>query len=316
MALLPKLHVNRHTAHSIIFGPEKFGGLALPNLYVTNNIDKLKLFLGHLRIRDRTGKLIDIDMTYIQLLSGSGTLFLNQDAQQFRWLETGWLTSLWLFTSKHSLTFYYPNQWLPTLPKRNDRYLMEAFAQLHLPLSHMKALNRCRIFLQVITFSDIASPDGTRFLQSIKQGRQLKERTSILMWPAQGIPSKADWKIWSSSLASFETHGKLIQQLGQWEVSSHQIWHQVVDPTTGIVYDQAADPPLRYSPIVHTDCSLWSGQWYYFNRHQLYNHIPEGIIPVSITHRPVAAGAFFQIHSSQNSIPQSLPTQTHGRDEQ
>jgi hypothetical protein len=53
LALLPKLHINRHTARSIICGPEQFGGLALPNLYVTKSIDKLKLFLGHLRIQDR-----------------------------------------------------------------------------------------------------------------------------------------------------------------------------------------------------------------------------------------------------------------------
>jgi hypothetical protein len=60
-ALLPKLHINRHTARSIIFGPEQLGGLALPNLYVTQSIDRLKLFLGHLRIQDRTGHLIHID---------------------------------------------------------------------------------------------------------------------------------------------------------------------------------------------------------------------------------------------------------------
>jgi nucleoside-specific outer membrane channel protein Tsx len=33
MALLPKLHMNRHTACSIIFGPTQFGGLAMPSLY-------------------------------------------------------------------------------------------------------------------------------------------------------------------------------------------------------------------------------------------------------------------------------------------
>jgi hypothetical protein len=82
MALLPKLHVNRHTARSIVFGGEKYGGLALPNLYITQGVDKLKLFLGHLRIQDRT-----IDMSYIQLLTGSGTLFLNQAATSFVWVE-------------------------------------------------------------------------------------------------------------------------------------------------------------------------------------------------------------------------------------
>jgi hypothetical protein len=38
-ALLPRLHVNRNTARSIIFGPECYGGLSLPNLYITKGID-------------------------------------------------------------------------------------------------------------------------------------------------------------------------------------------------------------------------------------------------------------------------------------
>jgi hypothetical protein len=53
-ALLPKLHINRNTARSIVFGSEIYGGLALPNLYIIQGVDKLRLFLGHLRMNDRT----------------------------------------------------------------------------------------------------------------------------------------------------------------------------------------------------------------------------------------------------------------------
>ncbi len=56
MALLPHLHLNRHTARSIILGPEEMGGLSLPNLYTIQGIDKLLLFLGHLSLQDRTGR--------------------------------------------------------------------------------------------------------------------------------------------------------------------------------------------------------------------------------------------------------------------
>jgi hypothetical protein len=93
--LLPKLHLNQNTARSIIFGPEMNGGLALPYLYVTQGTDKLRLFLGHLRLQDRTGVLIHIDLTYIQLLTGWGSFFMNSDAAQFRWVEDGWLSSRW-----------------------------------------------------------------------------------------------------------------------------------------------------------------------------------------------------------------------------
>jgi len=76
-ALLPKLHLNRHTACSIIHGPEALGGLALPQIYTTQGIDKLELFVGHLRIQDRTAYLIHTDLTYLQLLSGSGKFILK-----------------------------------------------------------------------------------------------------------------------------------------------------------------------------------------------------------------------------------------------
>ncbi len=68
-AFLPKIHINRNTVRSIIFSPEELGGLAFPHIYMEQGISKLQLFLGHLRLQDKTGKLIEIGMTYIQLLT-------------------------------------------------------------------------------------------------------------------------------------------------------------------------------------------------------------------------------------------------------
>ncbi len=58
------------------------------------------------------------DLTSLQLLTWHGTLFLNLDERKFKWLDTCWLSSPSTFSSHHSLTFYYPNQWLPSLPPR------------------------------------------------------------------------------------------------------------------------------------------------------------------------------------------------------
>jgi hypothetical protein len=172
--LLPNLHINRNTARSIIFGPEEYGGLALPDLYVTQGTDKLRLFLGHLRLQDCTGHLIHIDLMYLQLLTGWGSFFMNLDAMHFRWVEDGWLSSLWQFTSKYHLSIMYPHQWLPPKPRLSDQYLMEIFARQHLSVSVMATLNRCRLFLQVFTVSDIATVDGTRITMEAKQGIRSK----------------------------------------------------------------------------------------------------------------------------------------------
>jgi hypothetical protein len=95
------------------------------------------LSVGHLRLQDRTGQLINIDMTYIQLLADCGSLFLNQKEQDYKWLEAGWLQSLWSFTSRYSFTYLYPSGWTPTTPREHDQFLMEAFIKQKIPLNHM-----------------------------------------------------------------------------------------------------------------------------------------------------------------------------------
>lgn len=47
-AVLPKLHLNRNTAQSIIHGPILYGVMNLPHLYSTQGIYQLKFLLGHL----------------------------------------------------------------------------------------------------------------------------------------------------------------------------------------------------------------------------------------------------------------------------
>jgi hypothetical protein len=97
-AMLSKLHHNRHIARAIVYGPTSYGGLALPDLYSSQGITQLRLLLGHLRLQDKSAKLILIDMSYIQLLLGSSTFFMNLDYNNYgKYTEQGWLISKWRF---------------------------------------------------------------------------------------------------------------------------------------------------------------------------------------------------------------------------
>ncbi len=72
-----KLHLNQHTSPAIVFGPSSYGGLGLPELYTSEGIGQLRLLIGHLHLRDKTANLILIDISYLQLIVGSSTLFFN-----------------------------------------------------------------------------------------------------------------------------------------------------------------------------------------------------------------------------------------------
>jgi hypothetical protein len=72
-ALLPKLHLNHHTPRSILFSSPRLGGLVLPDYYIDQGYGQLHLIIGHLKLQDDNGKLIQILLTYIQLHVGSST---------------------------------------------------------------------------------------------------------------------------------------------------------------------------------------------------------------------------------------------------
>jgi hypothetical protein len=122
-----------------------------------------------------------IGLSHMQLLVESGTLFLNEPyAKVGKDVPEGWLTSLWGFSSKAKLSFDITDHWLPGLQRQGDGFLMELFYYQSHPSKIIMILNRCRIYLRVITKADIVSADGTHILPWIKTGYQHKDRHSTL----------------------------------------------------------------------------------------------------------------------------------------
>lgn len=249
-AVLPKLHINRNTACSIVYGPHDLGGMGLPNIYTIQGIDKVHLFLGHLCFNDKTGILIQIALVIVQLLLGAPHLFLSMDRQHYKWFEGDWLTSLWDFTLDAKLTFKLPCMWLPTNPRENDIFLMEYFQTSRLSPKLMEHLNQCRLYLQVITLADIVSADGRRILPEAKVGLGVPNCTSNLEWPKQGKPGKVSWQQWSHHLSFLETVGKLTTPLGKWVKTHHQQWQLWAEPSSTVTYRLQSAHIMRILPMV------------------------------------------------------------------
>jgi hypothetical protein len=77
---------------------------------------------------------------------------------------------------------------------------------------------------------------------------------------------------------------------------------------TGIVYDLGGPSIKSYPPILRRNGNtLRSGQWYDFDRHSTVTSAPSTLLPITIYHRPVASGSFFQISQSPNIIPAPTP---------
>jgi hypothetical protein len=102
-----------------------------------------------------------------------------------------------------------PWQWLPRLSRRHDIHLLPYFQANGMKDKEITLLNMCRLYLKVITLSDITSADGTYILPEAKHGSPIQGRSSNLEWPEQGRPPKRAWSLWSQSLSALEHRGKL-----------------------------------------------------------------------------------------------------------
>jgi hypothetical protein len=49
-ALLPKLHLNQHTPHAVIFSDKAYGGLTIPSYFIDQSFNQLWFFIGHLKL--------------------------------------------------------------------------------------------------------------------------------------------------------------------------------------------------------------------------------------------------------------------------
>jgi hypothetical protein len=115
-ALLPKLHLNRHTPHAIIFGEAKYGGLAMPDLYTDQGYNQLKLLLGHLMLNVDNGKLIQLAISHIQLQLGVTKPFFSLPLPTYaKRVDSNWIVSLWKNTWQLKIVMDVENSWLPIL---------------------------------------------------------------------------------------------------------------------------------------------------------------------------------------------------------
>jgi hypothetical protein len=169
---------------------------------------------------------------------GSSTSVLALPCHNYStWLDSCWLVSFWKFITKVGLVITLRQQWLPVIARQADIALMDHFITQGYKASQFIQLNRCRLYLQVITLTDIVSADGTCIIPDILAGIPLSDRRSSLKWPNQQRPPAKDWAVWLSALRSLQPRNKLVTPLGNWLVSNfHQSWFWFRDPLLPFLY--------------------------------------------------------------------------------
>jgi hypothetical protein len=103
---------------------------------------------------------------------------------------------MWKFLSSSKIIVQ-STFWTPNLMRDGEVSLMENLVQHRdkFSRSNIMAINRCRVFLQVISLADVVSNDGKFVLKAFYFGTAAPARNH-LCWPRQMKPIKKDWEQW------------------------------------------------------------------------------------------------------------------------
>jgi hypothetical protein len=117
---------------------------------------------------------------------------------------------------------------------------------------HLRQLNMCKIYLQVITLSDITSANDKIILQGSLFGDKEFDRPSTLLWPFQPCLPESAWNTWRIFLQHFHVNGRLKEPLGQWLHQPHQQWkwYTTADSTQVYKYKPETNECVTFQPIL------------------------------------------------------------------
>ena len=148
---------------------------------------------------------------------------------------------MWKFLIEFQGTLKFNNLWYRPLNKENDYILMtqvlkhviDIMSSL-LTLPELIEFNLCRLYLQVLTLSDITTSCGREIDINFWKGNR-SSCTSNLKWTTQIRPSQQYWTIWRRTLHLLFTElaksNRLNQQhyLYHWlsHLLSHQQWSHI-----------------------------------------------------------------------------------------
>eukprot|EP00978_Attheya_sp_CCMP212_P032090 scaffold123677_cov34-Attheya_sp.AAC.5 len=161
---------------------------------------------------------------------GAGTSMFQLDYGKYSCLATPtWMQHTWKFFRDYDIAVDIKAP-CPQVRRDNDQFLTTLFINLGYRKASLKALNRCRMFLQVSSLSDISSGDGCSILERFWRGFKDTLNLTHHKWPGCGNPSAHDWSLWRMALrkilyddAASIACRRLRQPLGKWTDTS-ELW--------------------------------------------------------------------------------------------
>jgi hypothetical protein len=125
MTFLPRMGYNRNTARAVlVYGPERYGGLGIKNLYAEQSLAQINAILQHQRMDSPLGKIITINLEWVQIIAGIQNQIF-EDTEPLQHLKGHWFKSIRQFLHITNATINIKGSWTPQMERQHDQCIME-----------------------------------------------------------------------------------------------------------------------------------------------------------------------------------------------
>lgn len=226
--VLHLLGLNEHFPQAALHAPMRYGGMGCVSIHGQHVIEKLILFVHHMREGSQMRETLTALMGITQLESGSHLPFFDLPASKWYGLVTPtWVTHIWRECQSNGIDIkFHPLEFqVPKPVRENDECIMTVASRLYDGES-LRRINMCRIAIQVTFLSDIAAVDGRKILYGYYNGNehQMSGRRSCLNWPPVGELPASWWSLWQEFLCRWcGTALHIASPLGGWFANAEML---------------------------------------------------------------------------------------------
>ena len=269
----------RNTHRAILFGPKFLGGCSFFHLYDKQSLFQLQLFLKFWRSPGtEAGRLLRIAVSWAQLYAGVSYGIFENTAVPLPHLQCKWLLSVRAYLSTIMATLDLDETYVPETQRENDSYIMDHVLRAGLGDAEIERINYCRLYLQVVTVSDIATADGTRIENSMFWGERdhARLKTKWVKINQECPVDPTSWTAWRNALKRFSDNKQLNQPLGNWTRKPSELrmdWNFFLDKETQTLYRKHATGIEKYTG--NRNKFRWTTMG-------LADRIPESCVPVEV----------------------------------
>jgi hypothetical protein len=220
LKLVAQCGFNWDTMKEVLYGPISLVGATFHHLY-NQGISQVTYFLNHWRRNSIVGNLLRCTLAWLHFSVGISFSVLEDTSSNLPHLESKWIQSMRVFLSSIQATIQVDQPSIPSTQRQYDRHLMDVIVMSNrFKPAEIKRLNYCRLYLQVVTLSDITKPNGIDLDPTLLEGRPSWQSTTP-RWHTkrQERPSEKVWKLWRKANTLWsDTDNRLYHPLGSWIV--------------------------------------------------------------------------------------------------